>query len=33
VKVVSESGIEDVGDDEVRAVYEAMIAREQGGGR
>jgi proteasome beta subunit len=33
IKVVSEGGIEDVGNDEVQRVYEAMIAEEQGGAR
>ena len=31
IKVVSADGIEDVTDDEVQRVYEAMIAEEQGG--
>jgi proteasome beta subunit len=33
IKVVSSEGIEDVTDDEVRRVYEAMITGEQGGAR
>ena len=32
VKIVTASGVEDITNDEVRAIYEAMIAAEQQGG-